>query len=369
MIRDNWSSFYTPEDVAAKITSLVPVDEEPTFIGDICAGSGNLLEAAWTRWPDAKALAIDADWRAIKSIKKKYRSLMGVCCDATDIPRVHKLIHKRIDKCNLIVANPPFGFCEKIENIYDEYLTTETLKQLLEQAHRLKRIEAYMLISNVIFLKHGGIFAALLPENLFSSEKWGEYRRIFVSDLFEKIYIGKPCKYFNKSDVKTRIFIGRLINCDNKTNSCIRKSSQETLKNVEIFRGPFVAKPIKISKKRTTPVFHTDNHESLCKNLTSKPSKLINNENAGYNKKALLRKNDIVIVRVGKKCGISSVVKEKYVGWHASDCVYVVRGPGIRSPKKLSESITNKLSSKRRGLTAMYITKMDIIKAVNSSKK
>src|SRR5690606_27650486 len=66
----------------------------------------------------------------------------------------------------LILANPPFG---KLD--YTIKSCNESFRDLLALAINSKRMEACMLVSNLSVLNTGDIFSAIIPENIFTSQR------------------------------------------------------------------------------------------------------------------------------------------------------------------------------------------------------
>jgi len=374
MDSNNWSNFYTPLPVAKKMINLIPEIPDPVIIADICVGSGNLLKIAHERWPNSILLAIDLDIKAIDNFKLQFKESIVMNYDTLDFKKMSIFLEnfkKTYDYCDLIVGNPPFGFYKNFAQNFQIFEQNHLLHILFDEANNLKRIEAFMFISNILFLKPNGIFASIIPENFFSSERWKTYRKIFIKYFFETLYLSKKDRFFSRSDVKSRIYIGRLKikNIDNIHSKSIYKNifleSKKNFKsypNVEIIRGTFVSPLSKLNtEKNSIPIFHSDCMKFLRKKTKGFTKRFIFKE--FINSKAILQKGDVVVTRVGRSCGESAAINKYFKGWHISDCIYIIRGIDI--PLKEFVQIFNQNNYlKKRGLTIQYITKKDLSKVV-----
>lgn len=338
-----WSSFYTPKSLAKMIINMIPDDYDPELVIDICAGSGNFLEMATNRW-NAEIIAVDIHQIKKLQIKKCSKYLL----DALDISNL-KFISKRNKK--LILANPPFGKLEQ------EIITfCNRHPDLQGVAIKSKRIETNMIISNMSLLMPGEIFAAILPENIFSSEKLVEFKNLFIS-YFEVIYLGEPQIYFSGSEVKTRIFIAKYLG-----HSSISKNDKflktKTFDEHKIFRGIDNSKIIKSLPDNA----NRDNYQQVV-HFSNKEAILHLDCYVNFNKyddKFILKKSDILISRVGRNSGRVFKVSSSFIGQLFSDYFYIIRGNNSLENdyelKKLELILLNKL----KGLTAKYICKKDI---------
>lgn len=344
MIKD-WYSFYTPKNVAEMIIDMIPAGYNPKLIVDICAGSGNFLEAALSKW---NTEAVGVDIQSIDNLSNKPYTLHLL--NALDINNLNFITHKT-DK--LVLANPPFGKMDS-SNISFCYKHSD----LQEIAIKSKRIETNMIVSNMSLLKSGEIFAAILPENIFSSEKLIDFRRLFLS-YFEILHMGDPEIFFRGSEVKTRVFIGRYIENPLLINKEKVKESVESI-DYKIIRGLDNSKIIKKSEDfRSTNkyrrIIHFSNNEGpLSKFYIEKKTNQFK-----------LDKTDIMISRVGRNSGKVFKVDSLFVGKLFSDYFYVVKNIQNLIDEEKRQQLENILINRRKGLTAKYICKKDIKSALS----
>lgn len=336
----DWNNFYTPKVVASHIVDLIPNNYNPQYIVDICAGSGNFLNAALERW-NVEALGVD-----IHPVQGKVSFVMHEE-NALNFDRLN-FINSNNKK--LILANPPFG---KLEDVIESVCIKHTRLQI--EALKSKRIEANMIVSNMSFLQEGEIFAAILPENIFSSSNLKKFRDLFLS-YFEVIYHGPSEKYFKGSEVKTRIFIGKYQpNFEIKENDVIERKVKTTvtairgIDNSKLLRNPEVNDCLRYAK-----VVHFSNDYAHI-NIEC----MIKRDNLDSRKK--IQKSDFLVSRVGRNSGKIHLVKQDFVGKYASDYFYIIKDAEHLLTEEILSKLEKRLLSKVTGLTAKYLRKIDIM--------
>lgn len=358
----NWHRFYTPKLVAEKMIASLPSNFKANQIVDICIGSGNLVRASLSKNKTASVIGLDVDKSVVRELKNSFDRSKIQCINAVNYKKLNAFFSKiNLSKfsCDLVVANPPFGFYHTDMSIYKNYIPIK-LKDLFDEAVKIKRIEAFMLISNLMFLKNGGYFVSILPESFFSGKKWHKFKSLFLS-LFENITISSKETFFIGSDVKTRIFIGEKNNTVAPNIIKVKKEIQ--LKHpdkIQVLRGCFVKKKKTKNIKNLVPLFHNTDI-----NNTKPPKRYISINHQKYNDQALLLKNDIVINRVGKNCGTSRIITKDHFMWHASDCVFIIRQK-LHSSSIICAMLNRRLKYYKRGLTVQYITRENIIRLLNT---
>ncbi|MCL9807453.1 N-6 DNA methylase [Flavobacterium amniphilum] len=347
----NWSNFYTPIEIASEIVNLIPSDYTPNCIIDICSGSGNFLDAAKMRWNSIPSIGVDIESKSTKTDKDTDTSLTFIKANALDYSNLDIL---PITNPKLILANPPFG---KTDYIPTQVCQKHTL--LHYEAIKSKRIETLMIVSNMYLLKDDEIFAAILPENIFSSKKLENFKSIFLS-YFDVKYLGEPKKYFLGSEVKTRIFIGRYLNIS--SNNITLDKRDNISSNIIAYRGIDNSKLLKsqvgYEKKELTQVIHFSNKDGDLK-LTRYIQKDL------FSSDRTVQKNDLLIARVGRSSGRVFKVKKDYIGKYASDYFYVVKNILLDINEEDILKLEEQLLSLKKGLTAKYLCKEDILKQIS----
>jgi len=355
---NEWSKYYTPVDVADRILAKIPVDFVPAQVVDICVGSGNFLDVASRKWKNADLIGVDLSLEGI--CNKKFENYKLHEFDALNLKKLNTIFRTSIgDKPRLILANPPFGKLLQTSTYQNQ---SSQYPYIHKAAINIKRIEALMLVSNINILRKGDYFGAVLPNNFFQSDSFRSFKQFFM-DLFDNIFIGKTDRYFKQTEVKTRIFIARF-----KGKSFIDKSGPHFLDkkeyDLELYRGINNSKLITDDKKKAdkkyTEVLHFNN-----------PAGLIHTERY-IEKNTLLKKfkveaGDTLILRVGRHAGQTFRSKIAYRRKFVSDYFYLLKGITLNNSQHLI--FQKLLKKKRRGMTAYYLSKEDIMTCLSTILK
>lgn len=348
MTNANWSKYYTPKVVANDIISMLPQEFSPTKVIDICVGSGNFLDAAIRKWNDIKAVGIDISLNDINKGNKYTLHQM----DALNLELLTKTIKRNNKEVKVLLANPPFGKLEDSE----KYLNKKnTLNLIHNEAVRIKRIEALMLVSNLKLLNVGDYFGAILPENFFTSIRFTKFKEMFLNE-FTEVIIGEKEKYFNSSEVKTRIFIGKYIGSRKREKSQNIKSKIFNGPNYILHRGIDNSKLLAVESDDNIEVVHFSNLKGIQKLKRFYPkTKAID--------RLIISKNDTLILRVGRNSGYSYQAKKEYINKYVSDYFYLLKE--IKLNKKEHKILQNILIKKRKGIATNYLNKIDIINSID----
>jgi len=344
----SWANFYTPTELATKIINLVSSDYSPNYVVDICAGSGNFLDAAINRW---NIEAVGVDLYPIANKTKNYTVYKDNALDFS------KLIYIKNDVKKLVVANPPFGKLEQqILNICHRH------QDLQFEAIKSNRMETNMIVSNMSLLQEGEVFAAVLPENIFSAVNLTTFKNIFLS-YFDILHLSKPEKYFRGSEVKTRIFIGRYksvrSNISRKKKYVHRKISNKVLAIRGIDNSKLIKNPTDIIEKDLSEVIHFSNDVATL-------NMICYTQEGIYSDEKKLLSNDLLISRVGRNSGKVHKLKNSFVGKYASDYFYIIRNFRYSNDDYFINILEEKLLKKVAGLTAKYLRKEDILQEIAS---
>jgi hypothetical protein len=345
-----WTPYYTPKKLAAEILKLIPSNFRPEVVVDICAGSGNFLESALDKkWSNAKYLAFDI------STNKKLQNENRLDFTKLNSLDTSKLIEKiNVRKTKLVLANPPFGpYNQKLS--FKTNTNRKRLSQLFIEANKIPRIEAKMLYANLSIMKSGDIFAAILPENIFSSQTFATFKNEFLSH-FSIIKLGRPSKYFNSCEVRTRIFVGILLNKKIKLKK--RNSSKKT-SSLQIIRGIDNSKLLneERTKESVREVLHFNNPKGYQEKQKYIEFDII------YNKK-IVSKKDLLVIRVGRHAGKAFNPRPSFLGKLFSDHFFLIKDTKLTKSGKIS--FEKKLQINLKGLTTRYIDKKSIERALNS---
>lgn len=352
----SWTKFYTPHVLSKLLIESVASNYEPSYVVDICAGSCNLLKAASKRWPEAKLYGSD-----IVKIDTNLASEVTIKTKQLDALLSHNVISHYKNKTNkIVVANPPFGCMhDKIS-----FNIPQQLKYIYDSIKGAKRIECYITLSNIAILNNGDYFAAILPENIFSGENL-KFFKYNLFQLFDSRQIRCHTSKFESSEVKTRIFTGRFKGVPKKFRAFLNMEEQDLTNSIhfnQIVRGIDNSKLNPVSNVSSMlKVVHFSNKKGNVNNY-----KTVKDNELSRRKIVLI--NDILILRVGRNAGTIIFTDERHHGYPISDLLFI-----LRDGNKLSVNILLKLEvelcKKVKGLTSKYISKRDIVSALQTVNK
>lgn len=374
--------FYTPKIVAQLMIDLIPVNFVPSSAIDICCGSWNLLHAVNNRFPDIKLSGIDIDKQSESyALKESFFQ----CIDGREFALKSISIN---NKYSLVVANPPFGKdnLSKV-NLYNNLPGFSEMTTLASQ-----RIETTMILANLALVEDGGFLVAVVPSTVIDGD-WANFLRIYISNNFNlNCIINLPSLVFGR-DISTCIVLIRKdknfkkvvpvfeadisnssykLNRKYSINRVQIKSGMWTKNNIinkhnnntyDIIRGR-VSNDILVSSGHTEVIHSTDivNLINRKKNPTRFLPKCFNLTNS----LPYASKGDIVVIRVGRNSGFAAkIITDKKL--LISDCLYVIKSENPRIWEILNSSTYIKdLPLLRKGVTAKYITKGNLIQYINS---
>lgn len=349
----DWNNYYTPNAVAKELISKIPGDFVPSNVVDICGGSGNLLRAAFNEWNKARYIYADIHTPSVKK-DDKLNNWDSYQINALCPLELGKLQFN--DGIRLVLANPPFGHSK---GTFNETDTLDNIVDLRSVSKKLNRIEAEMIVSNISLLRKGDIFAALLPENIFSSERFEKFKKLLLSN-FRMVYEGPPNKYFKGSEVRTRLFVG--IFTTDKSKPEIRSKNNDSNFDRLIYRGinntKLFTETKSIDKCHVLQVLHFNNPSCMNAKKFMVDKRIINNYKT-------IKTGDLLVIRVGRHAGKVIRSSRAEVGKGVSDYLFMVKSGYVYSDKEIKR-IEEVLHLKRKGLTTNYISKADVKCALNS---
>jgi hypothetical protein len=352
MESQNWSRFYTPHAMAETIVDAISPHFTPKTIIDICVGSGNMLARARQKWPDAFLIGVDL----VLSNELSTTAWQNLTLHEFNALEYDRITRLSLPEGNLLVlANPPFGFSKS-----RPLLNNSSLSQLNYLAIKSGRMEALMIISNLLLLKVGDWFGAVLPENIFTSEKLKEFRNLFL-EHFDNANIGKSKLGFKSSEVNTRTFVGRYI------GPVIREKKQVRYSKILITNSLKEQFPL-IRGIDNTKLIHrqvstTNDKEVLHFNNSNKINVMFLQNSLHDYKYQTVYPDDLIIVRVGRNAGTIVIPDEKSIGKLISDHLIIIRN-GRSLPFDNIKRIMDSIIRKNKGLTTKYIAKQDIWESI-----
>lgn len=350
MLKSNWNKYFTPKQLSQQLVDNIK-NFCPTSIVDICAGSGNLLLAGQTRWPNAKLEGNDLYKDNNNSFALWYKE---------DGRRFALNKIKEQQYFDLVVGNPPFGYCLSnpfISNLFKSDCDDTDL--LL----RSPKMECSMTAASALLVSDCGVLAAIVPETLVFGESYQPLRK-WLSKRFKRFEIKRVKRGdFCNKDLGLAFFTAYKKDFSEgcSPEEFIHAKSiieQPIASNVEIVRGRLISS--QISKRGGIPVLHCGGE------LSENGYTLRKCHNSIISKREHLwvQSGDIIVSRVGKAAGIAGV----YTGQNpavVSDCLYRFKFHDkhlyqlVRSLIESGEFNKN-AHAISKGLGAQYITKCDL---------
>jgi type I restriction enzyme M protein len=380
------SKYYTKQNFSRLLVSFIR-HENPCHVLDLGAGDGSLLKAAYERWGNAAFYAVDIDIHSSRNIKNKlpFANFYQIDGLRENISKNTKL---KIGSIDIAVCNPPYKILERDiktnQTLYDAKLLNTAKLPLLTS-------DIVFLAQNLLMLKDGGELGIILPDGLFSGERYRAVREDILNRHKILGIIELPDGIFNKTEAKTHILLlekggttspiiplyksnrnGEIedtLNVDSNDllyrmdysyniwrHQNINDVNKQTLRsiNAEIKRGKRSKKEL---EKLEIQYFHT---KSFSKNNNiinfKKQNSLIND--------TVAKPGDILIARVGKRClGRVAIV---HAGYQViSDCVF-----RLRVRKEFRQEIFDALNSDfgqnwlkahSHGVCSKFISKSDLL--------
>jgi tRNA1(Val) A37 N6-methylase TrmN6 len=333
-------SYYTPEILANQLVNYVQKENISTVV-DFCVGEGELLRAAFKRWPNAKYFGIDISDKAISKVKKNHSNWILSKCDFLKPDSRYKttVIKKNKKGFDLVLLNPPFscvgGSVFRVQLDSDYYNVSTAMFYLVESIKHLS--------------SHGTLFA-ILPISTAYSQKdrtiWHKLKRDYNLRLLEELSINH---FKNCSPSVILVSINTTSNSTSKTLSSFKQLSND-LTGLATFRGKISMHTLNGNSKQGDLLVHSTNiRNNQLENLVFKSNMKISK----------ITGPAVLLPRVGlpnsqKICIIKQ--KETYA---LSDCVIGIKtisnNDAIELKNLLIKNWKN-LSSLYKGTGAKYIT-------------
>jgi hypothetical protein len=217
----------------AEASRARPGQNEEFVVADFAAGSGELLLAAATVWPEATMVATDIDCQAVRNLRKFSDGWRTGVCDFTN-PRSRQsspVLRSLNGRTNLVLLNPPFS-CRGGKRVSARVggLTSECSPGLA------------FVVNSIDYLTEGGELIAVLPQGSLTSERdaatWALLRRIGDTEVLKSNGFGT----FARAAIRTAVVRFQKQHGRAKAepspglNTC-NASRQEVLPPVRIVRG------------------------------------------------------------------------------------------------------------------------------------
>jgi type I restriction enzyme M protein len=358
----DWGRYYTSPEYSKTIVEQIDSGFRPKSVVDICAGSGNMLIAATSKWPDAELIGVDV--KLSPDIQTKSNSYLNLSLHEFDALNTRLLSEIEFRSPKVVLANPPFGVLPLVFS--KSKVQNSNLLNVDEVANATGRIEAVMLVSNLSILNKGDWFGAVLPENLFSGDKMSEFKSLFFN-FFELTSIGKHQFSFQGSEVRTRSFVGRFNGGSHlpivKNAGKVEPSKSIQLK-YRLVRGmdnsKLISNPRGFDRQLVKEVVHFNNPSGKMDN----PRYLVEKKPTDRYK---IDHGDLLILRVGRNAGEIIVPSSLHLNKLISDhFILVKRGEALLTSRQIN-MLGYELRNSTKGLATKYVSKKDIWTSIESA--
>ena len=244
---------YTPPYLAAlmaKASRARPSHSEEFVVADFAAGSGELLLAAETVWPQATVVATDIDPQAIRNLRKVSDSWRtGVCDFLNPRSRRSSPVLRSLDgRTNLVLLNPPFS-CRGGKRV-SATIGGVSLKCSVGLA---------FVVNSIDYLTEGGELIAVLPEGSLTSEKDATTWNLLSSMGHTQVLKTNGLRTFPRAVVRTAIVRFQKRHCRAKAEpspvlNTPSASCQDQHPPVRIVRGTIQVNEIQRSEGYTDSI-------------------------------------------------------------------------------------------------------------------
>lgn len=332
---------YTPDDLAALLVAAVP--KRPKFVADFAAGQGALLQAARNRWPDARLLATDLNWRAVEKVKSLKRIKANQCNFLSPISRARvsqlESMKKSVD---VVLLNPPFS-CRGSER--------QTL-YFADVIVKCSTAMAFVLIATQ-YLEYRGVLASILPESCMTSDKDRDARKL-LAEHFHVEWRSHECQTdFKECSVSVVFAVIRQGHGEVFPPRKMIAGVESEALHTTLIRGtmPMDEAKAALVKRGGRNLIHTTSLQQRCATPIGRV--------AGAHK-SIVKGPAVFVPRVGKFRSDKIAIKTDNSAVVISDCVFALQTKSLNSLKLLHERLIRSadyLSANYNGSCARYITK------------
>lgn len=249
---------YTPPYLAAmmaRASTASPKRGEGFIVADFAAGSGELLLAAATMWPDSTIVATDIDSQAVRDLRMKTEGWLTGICDFTN-PRSRNnspVLRNLNGRTNLVLLNPPFSSRGGVR-------VSVTAGGSISKCS----LGLAFVMNSIDYIAEGGELIAVLPQGSLTSEKdaatWDLLRSMGDAEILKNNGFGT----FAQAAVRTAVirFQKRHSRARSDPYTSLESPGPPYDKNlplVRIVRGTTQMNHIERSEERTdsTPFLHS----------------------------------------------------------------------------------------------------------------
>ncbi|ASF15713.1 N-6 DNA methylase [Shewanella sp. FDAARGOS_354] len=332
------NQYYTPEVTSFFLAAQLEIKHVKTCL-ELSAGEGALIEPIKKLNPSIEFTTVDLDPKNTAKLRKKYPKDIHICKDALDLN-----LGIEINSYDLAICNPPFAyvFFNEINNQYIDSCYLDLFKN-----SKKVRTEILFILKNLLYIKKGGTLAIIVPDLIFSSYTFSNFRRVLFSENSLIKIIECEHKIFKKTEAKTYILFIKKEKPKNSNefipyikisqtgiqqhnflvSSTFKILENKNLKNYIIFRGSNSSKECRATNR---PFHH---NYSYLEDFSEIAYPFLENDKVENFKYAI--PGDILIHRVGRNIGKTVYLIDSEV--IISDCIIAIR---FKS-KKMRKSFIN----------------------------
>ncbi|HIF9139992.1 TPA: N-6 DNA methylase [Photobacterium damselae] len=364
------NQYYTSDATSKLLASQLEVNKVKNCL-ELSAGEGALIKPLKQINPSIQLTTVDLDPNNTAKLSSKYPTDRHICEDA--LSSNLNLIPNSFD---LAVCNPPFSYCLVDQNSL-EYIPSNYC-ELLKKTKKIRN-EVLFIIRNLYFLKDGAILAIIVPDLIFTSSKFSEFRKLLFTENTLLKVIECERSSFKKTEAKTYIlflkkqkpinnnYVSYIKSMGNKLeekklliSSTYIKENLDERSDLIIFRGSNSSKECRLSNR---PFHH--NYKNLTDLSKINYPDVKSNQLNGFK---YAKPDDILIHRVGRNVGITVILDKNDV--IISDCIIVVRFYNKNLRKKFLDKWRlikqDWISSYSKGTCARNISIRDIKEFINT---
>lgn len=377
--------FFTPMKLARELTMMVE-DYSPSSVVDICAGSGNLLEACVERWPAASYCAVDireVSWRAPDGVTAHAWHCDGRAFAARAVSEGTRF--------GLVVANPPFGKEETANRIRVRKWLSASWDMPAGRAYDglVARVEVSMVLANAALVAEGGWLLAVLPQTVLAGARYRCLRGVLAGSFDVRSVM--PLGAAFGPDISTCAVALRRVSPGGRESwgrhqmartvwraagdggeavGCLVSETAApgaaSRSEFEVFRGRRSSRRLSRQRLGKAAIHVSDFGED--RRWRARATRwAIGGVSADD---VVAERGDIVIARVGRRAGSCLLVGAR-VGRVVSDCVLVVRCQSDAARRLAEASLLSPaglaaVRAKRRGLTVQFVTGEDVSEYLGS---
>ncbi len=175
--RDSLGRYYTENDISSLLVSLMDT-AKATNILDLGCGLGSLSFAASQRWNDAKIFSLDIESRH-QIINSESQNRHHVVGDALlfNLPSTLGMKEGSID---LAVCNPPYikpDWRDEFQQVSEQIGICK-----YSSIAKICSSEVLFLAQMIRMLKNGGEAGVILPDGIFTAEKFSSFREFLLKE-------------------------------------------------------------------------------------------------------------------------------------------------------------------------------------------